>query len=214
MENMNANDAPVQADAPRKSRRWLLVAMFLLFSAPLIAAWVLYLNIDRWHFGTTSHGEFIKPPRQLTIPAALPLPVTGGTLSPDYFKGRWTMVYISASDCDADCEGALYNTRQVRYAMGQKIEAVQRLYLVDGQPANAAKLTRLQPDMTIANIANRDGQAFADRFSDNGSMPPPFGRYIYLVDPRGFYMMRYATDSNAQGLLKDLQRLLGSGGGM
>ncbi|MGH8369856.1 MAG: hypothetical protein ACRESC_02630 [Gammaproteobacteria bacterium] len=199
--------------APRRSQRWLLLGMFMLFLIPLIAAWVLYLNINRWHFGTTSHGEFIEPPRELTL-APLPLPITGGTLAADYFKGRWTMVYIGATICDADCEGALYNTRQVRYAMGQKIEVVQRLYLVDGVPADPGKLTRLHPDMTVANFTGRAGEMLVDGFSDNGAMPPGFGHYIYLVDPRGFYVLRYATDSDPQGLLKDLQHLLGGGGGM
>jgi hypothetical protein len=210
MENMSATD---NTTAPGKSRRWLLVAMFLLFAAPLIAAWVLYLNINRWHFGSTSHGEFIKPPREVALPA-LPLPTNGGELSTGYFNGHWTMVYIGTTNCDASCEGALYNTRQVRYAMGQKIELVQRLYLVDGVPADPGKLTRLHPDMTVANFASREGEALVDRFSDNGAMPPGFGQYIYLVDPRGFYVMRYATDSDPQGLLKDLQHLLGGGGGM
>ncbi|HEX6550219.1 MAG TPA: hypothetical protein VF117_06045 [Gammaproteobacteria bacterium] len=212
MENTKTTDTATMPSSRR--RRWILVAMFMLFAAPLIAAWVLYLNINRWHFGTTSHGEFIKPPRQLTLAAGLPLPITGGTLSPDYFKGRWTMVYVGKANCDADCEGALYNTRQVRYAMGQKIEAVQRLYLVDGTPADPGKLTQLHPDMTVANIASRPGETVVDQFSDNGATPPGFGRYIYLVDPRGFYVMRYATDSNPQGLLKDMQRLLGGGGDM
>lgn len=209
-----ANTTPTETvKTASKTRRWLLLGMFMLFLVPLIAAWVLYLNINRWHFGTTSHGEFIKPPRQLSLPA-LPLPVTGGSLSADYFKGRWTMVYIGSAACNADCEGALYNTRQVRYAMGEKIEAVQRLYLVDGTPTDAGKLTRLHPDMTVANFASRDGQTLVDSFSDNGASPPGFGQYIYLVDPRGFYVLRYATDSNPEGLLKDLQRLLGGGGGM
>lgn len=210
MDNMNQTDTPT---SPARSRRWLLVVMFLLFMTPLIAAWVLYLNINRWHFGNTSHGEFIKPPRQLTLPA-LPLPISGGTLSPDYFKGHWTMVYVGATECDADCEGALYNTRQVRFALDEKMQIVQRLYLVDGQPADPAKLTRLHPDMTTANFANRDGETLVDSFSDNGKSPPGFGHYIYLVDPRGFYVLRYATDSDPKGLLKDLQRLLGGGGGM
>lgn len=210
MENVTSNET---APAPHKSRRWVLIGIFVLFATPLIAAWVLYLNINRWHFGSTSHGEFIKPPRQLSL-TALPLPITGGTLSPDYFNGRWTMVYIGAPVCSADCEGALYNTRQVRYAMGQKIESVQRLYLVDGVPTNPDKLTRLHPDLTVANVASREGQLLVDRFSNNGTAPPPMGQYIYLVGPRGFYVMRYATHANPKGLLKDLQRLLGGGGGM
>jgi hypothetical protein len=212
MGNTNSPDNTANP-APGKSHRWFLVGIFLLFAAPLIAAWILYLNINRWHFGTISHGEFIKPPRELVL-SALPLPITGGELATDYFKGHWTMVYIGPTNCNADCEGALYNTRQVRYAMGEKIEAVQRLYLVDGMPADPGKLTQLHPDMTVVNFSGRQGEALVDQFSDNGTMPPGFGKYIYLVDPRGFYVMRYATDSDPQGLLKDLQHLLNGGGSM
>ena len=197
----------------RKPGRWLLLVLLALFVAPLVAAWVLYLNIDRWQFGTTNHGEFIKPARQLTM-ASLPLPLAGGTLSPDYFKGRWTLVYMSAPFCNADCQEALYVTRQVLYAMGQKIGAVQRLYLVTGTPEDPVKLLRLHPDLTVGDIAAPGGQTFVQQFSSDGGAATEAGKFIYLVDPRGFYIMRYPINGNPRGLLKDLQHLLGEGGGI
>lgn len=203
---------PEAANARRpRFRRWPLLAIVALFAVPLVAAWLLYLNINHFDFGTTNHGEFIRPPR-LLAPPRLPLPLAGGMLAPDYFKGRWTLVYLSAAFCDADCEAGLYVTRQVRYALGQKIEAVQRLYLVEGIPQDPGKLQRLQPDLTVADVAGATGQAFVRVFSADGRSPPDLGRYIYLVDPRGFYMMRYPVNGNPQDLLKDLQHLLGGGG--
>lgn len=198
----------------RRKKAWIpITILFAIFVVPVMAAWMLYLNINRWQFGTTQHGEFIKPARALTL-SALPLPLAGGTLAPAFFKGRFTLVYLSAPFCNADCEEALYLTRQVRYAMGQKIESVQRLYLVEGAPQNPAKLLQLHPDLTVADVSGHVGQNFARQFNLNGKSEPDVGRFIYLVDPRGFYILRYSISGNPKGLLKDLEHLLGQGAGM
>ncbi|MGA9852286.1 MAG: hypothetical protein WBR15_05085 [Gammaproteobacteria bacterium] len=193
---------------------WIMVAiLFAIFVIPLIAAWILYLNINNLHFGTNQHGEFIRPARELSM-AVLPLPLAGGTLAPDFFKGRFTLVYMSTAACNPDCEEALILTRQTRIALGQKIESVRRLYLVEGTPRNPAKLLREQPGLTVADVSSSIGQRFIQQFSVDGKTAPDVGKYIYLVDPKGFYIMRYPISGNPEGLLKDLQHLLGQGGGM
>ena len=203
-------------EPPRAHRKspWILISILCaVFILPVIAAWFLYLNINSFHFGTTQHGEFIQPARALNM-VALPLPLAGGTLAPDYFKGRYTLVYLSGAVCNPDCEEALILTRQTRVALGQKIESAQRLYLVDGTPANPAKLLREQPDLTMADVSSPAGQGFIRQFSTDGKSTPNTGKYIYLVDPRGYYMMRYPISGPPEGLLKDLQHLLGQSGGM
>lgn len=199
--------------APRKSPWILLGILCAVFALPVIAAWILYLNINSLHFGTTQHGEFIQPARALRI-AALPLPMASGTLAPNYFQGRYTLVYLSAANCNPDCEEALILTRQTRIALGRKIESVQRLYLVEGAPANPAKLTREQPDLMVADVSGTAGQDFIRQFSADGKSTPDVGKYIYLVGPKGFYIMRYAISGPPEGLLKDLQHLLGQSGGL
>ncbi|MGB9429481.1 MAG: hypothetical protein WCC11_06330 [Gammaproteobacteria bacterium] len=198
----------------RRKQPWILIAILCaIFVIPPIAAWILYLNINNLHFNTNQHGEFIKPARELSL-AALPLPLAGGTLAPDFFKGRFTLVYLSAAACNPDCEEALILTRQTRVALGQKIESVQRLYLVEGAPGNPAKLTREQPGLMVADVASPAGQSFIQQFSVDGKSAPDIGKYIYLVDPKGFYIMRYSISGNPEGLLRDLQHLLGQGGGI
>jgi hypothetical protein len=204
---------PVPPPARRKKTWVMIVVLSAIFVIPVVLAWILYLNIDNFNFGTTQHGEFIRPARALTA-ASLSLPLTGGTLAPDFFKGRFTLVYIGTAFCNADCEEALILTRQTRLALGQKIESVQRLYLVDGTPQNPAKLLREQPDLTVADVSSPVGQNFIKKFSGEGNAIPDMGKYIYLVDPQGFYIMRYSIAGNPEGLLKDLQHLLGENGGM
>jgi hypothetical protein len=211
---MTQTPEPMPPSGPRRKLPWLLVGILAaVFVLPVIAAWLLYLNINNLHFGTTQHGEFVKPARLLN-PAALPLPLVGGTLAPDYFKGRYTLVYLSAAVCNPDCEEALILTRQTRLALGQKIESAQRLYLVLGAPANPAKLLREQPDLTVADVSGPLGRNFIRQFSTDGKSIPDIGKYIYLVSPRGYYMMRYSISGAPEGLLKDLQKLLGQSGGM
>lgn len=197
-----------------RRKPWIMIAILCAICAlPVIAAWLLYLNIDNVHLGTTQHGEFVRPARALRV-TALPLPMAGGTLAPDYFKGRFTLVYFGGAFCNADCEEALILTRQTRLALGPKIESAQRLYLVDGVPSNPAKLTREQPDLTVADVSGATGRAFVRQFSLNGKTVPSSDKYIYLVDPRGFYILRYSIAGPPEGILKDLRHLLGQDGGM
>lgn len=206
------------AEQPGRSllrrKPWIVIVILCTISVlPVIAAWILYLNINNLHLGTTQYGQFVQPPRTLQM-AALPLPMASGTLAPNYFKGKFTLVYLSGAFCNADCEEALILTRQTHLALGPKIESVQRLYLVDGVPTNPAKLAREQPGITVADVSAPAGQAFIRQFSLSGKTLPDSDKYIYLVDPRGFYIMRYSISGPPEGLLKDLQHLLGEGGGM
>lgn len=205
---------PLPPSQPRHKSPWLLIGILAaVFVLPVVAAWLLYLNINRVNFGTTQHGEFVTP-AHLLHPVALPLPLAGGTLAPDYFLKRYTLVYLGAADCNPDCEAALILTRQTRLALGRRIESAQRLYLVLGAPANPAKLSREQPDLTVADVSGSAGQEFIRQFSADGHSTPDIGKYIYLVDPRGYYVLRYPIQGPPEGLLKDLQHLLGQGGGL
>lgn len=206
------------ADSPKLSiwrrKPWIIVVILAaIFVIPVVAAWLLYLNIDSVHLGTTQHGEFVQPARALQV-TPLPLSMAKGALAENYFNGRYTLVYMSGAFCNPDCEEALILTRQTRIAMGPKIESVQRLYLVDGTPADPGKLARQQPDLTVASVAGTAGQAFARQFSLDGETVPSSDKYVYLVDPRGFYVMRYSIAGPPEGLLKDLKHLLGEDGGM
>lgn len=186
-----------------RAKRPLLPALILVVAvAPFVAALVWYFNAGHWRPAeTVNHGRLIKPPRPIS---SQPLPLLGGgRLAPDWFKHRWTLVYVGASACDARCRHALYVTRQIRLAIGAEMTRVQRLFALPGEPPAAAELRRAHPDLTVVDTAN-GGRGFAAQFT--GGAPP--GARIYLVDPRGRLMMSYAADADPKGILADLKRLL------
>jgi hypothetical protein len=192
-----------ETTAQRSGRRTLIL-LAVFFSLPLLAAWGWYFFAAAWQpMGTTNHGQFVTPPRQIHS-ARLPLALGAGKLSADYLSGRWTLVYIGPPGCNADCKAALYSTRQVRLAVGKNIERVQRLYLVTGTPTKRRYLRRQHPDLTVVNAAGPKGQALIRQFT----RAAPGKDRIYIVDPLGNLMMSYPQGADAGGLLADLRHLL------
>lgn len=189
-------------DALRRQRLKLLL-IFFLFALPLLSAVIWHANIDRWRPGTTTnHGELIVPARPLAPFDMLGL--DGAHITQDFLRGKWTLVYIGAAACDAACRGNLYKMRQVRVALNEKMERVQRLWVLSDAPqaAPSAGLLSEHPGLAVATPGTGELEHFLTQFS------PPVQDRIYLIDPLGNLMMQYPADAGAEGLLKDLQRLL------
>lgn len=182
-------------------QRLMLLLIFAIGAAPLVAALVWYLNADRWRpADTVNYGHLVTPARTI---ATAPLPMLGGGKLPaGWFAHRWTLVYIGTAGCDSECRHALYITRQIRLAVGAKMNRVQRLLAIPGDPPAAAELRRAHPDLTVVDTA-ADG-----RFTAQFTEAAPAGTRIYIVDPRGRLVMSYPADADPQGILADLEHLL------
>ena len=104
--------ADTHASAPKSSRRqlWLVVAMFFV---PLGIAFLMYYGNVGWRpEGSTNKGELIDPARPLPE-AALATP-SGNPTTPDFLRGKWSIVFVGAGACDDDCRTALTDIRQVQ----------------------------------------------------------------------------------------------------
>ncbi|MFN2645689.1 MAG: SCO family protein, partial [Burkholderiales bacterium] len=152
-------------------------------AAPFAVAALVY------HFGwvpgeAANYGELLEP-RPLDGPLA-PL------------RGKWVLVTFDAASCSESCERKLYVVRQVRLALGKDAARVARLWLVTDAGRPAARV-----------LAAIEGAQVA-------SAPPGFQRafggdllaHIYLVDPLGNLMMRFAADPDPSRVIKDLERLM------
>lgn len=178
--------------ATAKKNRLTLLALLLVFLVPFLGAYWLYLHPGSLSLGTTNNGEFIQPARRLDA--------TGLDLPKDYLANhKWTLVYLGGPQCDAGCEQALTTMRQARQALGENAEQVQRLYLVAGKPGSRAP----EPGLAVADASK--ATALLKQFDE----PATAAGYIYLVDTRGYLMMRYSLADDPKGLLKDLRHLLG-----
>lgn len=157
----------------------------LVCAAPLVLGTAAY--VFRWDTGAPgNYGELLEP-RPL---AAEPFP---------RLRGKWVLVSIDASACDAWCERKLYYLRQLRRAQGKDMDRVERLWLVTDAGRPRAGLLQAFEGTQVVHPADRDAIAsFADNPVD----------HVYLVDPLGNLMMRYPRDPDPSRMLKDLQRLL------
>jgi cytochrome oxidase Cu insertion factor (SCO1/SenC/PrrC family) len=222
---------------PGKRQRRSLIALVLLFFAPLALAFILYYGVG-WRPGARlNHGDLVEPPVPLPDlvladearpeAASAAAPAAVAAISPTILKGKWTLLYLGAGSCSASCRTDLYNTRQVRAALGPDRERVQRVFLAEGACCDFDWLRVQQPDLitvragadaapltAIVERAGRNAAAAAgpvpggSAAGGSGAANRAAADRVYLVDPLGNLMMSYAADARPKGMLEDLKKLL------
>jgi len=192
-------------------RVWMTPALiFVVVLIPLIFAVLVYFRPAWFALGHTNHGQLVRPPVKIAVKGLVQAPATSApaaakqkVLPADYFAGHWTLVYIGADGCHADCKAALYAMRQARLATGEHMRNVQRLYVVRAKDAPGADFASSWPGVTIALGSGAAGMDFMRQFT----AVRPAGS-IYIVDPNGLLMMTFSKHANPEGLVKDLRHLL------
>lgn len=171
----------------------LLIGAF--FALPIAASLTVYRFFPPEP--TANYGELILPPQTL-VEGALSRP--GGTAFRfSELRDRWILVASDSGACDAQCAAKLHFMRQVRLALGRDAPRVARVFVVDdGLAPDPAALAPLE-DLVVA-VTPRDLAVPAGAANDRA--------HIYLVDPRGNVMMRWPSQPDFRGMLKDLVRLL------
>jgi hypothetical protein len=154
----------------------------LVCAAPLVLGTLAY--VFRWDVGSTANYGELLPPK----------PLPGAPF--DRLRGKWVLVAVDASACDAWCEKKLYYLRQIRRAQGKDMDRVERLWLVTDAGKPRAELAQAIEGTVIEPAPKLD--AFPGRAVD----------HVYIVDPFGNLMMRFPRDADPSKMLKDLQRLL------
>lgn len=191
----------------RKNRRTLfLVAFFGI--APVVLAYILfYFFPDTVPKGQRNYGTLYEQ--------ALPLEglvdvrdSEGATRDVGFVRGKWSFVMFLDGECAATCERNLYNTRQVRLAVGRDSLRVHRILLSTqgGVPVLPESLAAQHPDLQRAAIIGLRAELMAKFATPDAPVDTQAG-VIYLIDPIGNLMMRF-EDIDPSLMLKDLHRLL------
>lgn len=197
------------SNSPRIRSRtpiWVLIALFFV---PLAVAFVLYYGLPNWRpSGTTSHGDLLVPAR--TLPA-LPFKVgavgTEPRVDPQFWQGKWSLVFTGPGACDARCRKALVDMRQVRLALNQEMVRVQRVFVPLGECCDKNEFAAHE-GLLIAQLPSADLQRFYAQLPHYADGEPGKAGRIYIVDPLGNVMMSYSATAPAAGMLKDLKKLL------
>jgi len=181
-----------------RRNRWMLLAIAALFFGSLGLAGLL--RFSGWHPpATKAHGELLQPPADLRRVA--PLESNGSVYRWNPAERTWRIALAPPAGCAQACVQLGRQLLTVWQLMGPDAEHLQvlwigeppeelprggALHVLHSDPALLAGLPRLQPAAGEA----RDG------------VP------VYVIDPNGFVILRYAPGFDPSGLRADLAKLL------
>ena len=182
--------------ATKKSNRGrlVLVGIVALFAIPLVAAFLL--RGSGWQPARTlQSGILVQPPHDVS---AAPVTLADGSRyawqDPQY---RWTLLLLPGNGCAQNCQTRIDEVLRMRVTLGRNADRLRVLYLGSAPT----------PDFLAARaplVAGRDDAgafAFA-RAQGTDDLA------LALVDPRGQLMLRYADGYSAQGLRRDITKVL------
>ena len=186
--------------------RTKLILLILMFFLPVAGSWYLVFFTDyaRDGKGGAEHGSLINPPRQLENVSLLR--VNERSTEQVSLYGKWSMLFFVDGPCAAECEESLYRLRQIRLATGRRMQRIQRIAIID-----EVESLRFSDNLS----ENYPGQLYVSRKDLGEDFLQQFQRLelddksaIFLIDTRGFLMMRYPGDTDPSGIIRDLSRLL------
>jgi hypothetical protein len=182
----------------RKGRLQLLL-LAAIFFGPVLLAWLLYEPGGSLQPGdTTAHGELITPVK--LVPDENLSVARDKQDSP--YPGLWTIVHIGDGTCDENCAASLYETRQVRKALGKEDKRVQRIFfLLDAAPLNET-IAEQHPSLKVFTADDELTLEFIT------AIEPYNTRDVFLIDPLGNLIMRFTPETGMKDMHKDLKKLL------
>jgi len=206
VHSLQPPDLSDAAEATRRrtrAGRLRMLGVLAVCASPVVASYLAYYVIKPE--GRTNYGELIAPPREW--PATLPLATLEGVpVAPAALAGQWLLVAVGSAACDAACEQRLLMQRQLREMLGRERDRLDKVWLVtDAAPPTpelrralettpATTELRVPPQALAAWLAPAPGQQLAD--------------HLYLVDPMGRWVMRWAAQPEPGRMRRDIDRLL------
>ena len=174
--------------------RLFLIAIVLVFAAPMVIA--LLLNLSGWRPATTrNYGVLVEPPADV---GAAPVTLDGGgKLDWRDPQWHWTLVVLSRGDCAAPCQARIADVLRMRLTLNRNAERLRVLYLGPTLPEPAVQA--LVPLLTGSD----DDNALAAYRPDAAGMPA-----LALVNPNGLLMLRYGPDFDVARVRQDLVKVV------
>lgn len=181
-----------------RRNRWLLIAITGLFFGSMLLAGAL--RFSGWHpAATKAHGELLQPPADLRH-VAVRL-VDGSAYEWQPWRRLWRIALAPQPDCTTACVRLAKQLMTVWQLTGQDADHVHVLWI--GTPPRevprGGALRIVQPDAALLAGLPRLHPATGE---DRQGVP------VYLIDPNGFVVMRYAPGFDPAGLRADLAKLL------
>lgn len=192
-------ETPQPVDTRTRNRnRAMLVAIGVLFFGTMLAAGAL--RFSGWQpEGRKNHGEMLQPPVDLRT--VVPQVSDGSDYAWDPDERTWRIMLAPPQDCGSECEQLARDLDKVWRLFGKDADRVHVLWVCDApgcMPPTDAQVPR-----TLRVIA--EAGPWRSRLP---GVDDPAGVPVYVVDPNGFVVQRFAPGFDAGGLRADVAKLL------
>ena len=198
-------DTPPIDPGSRNRNRGMLIAILVLFFGSMLVAGIL--RFSGWTpEGRKNHGALLDPPADLR--SVVPSLADGGEYHWNPDERTWRIAVAPPADCGTACATLAEQLDTVWRLFGKDADRVHLLWVCGTEgcmpPPGAPRprtLHLLQPDpRLLAALPPGDGST-ADPAA-RGAVP------VYVIDPNGFVILRYAPGFDPVGLRADLAKLL------
>lgn len=182
----------------QRRNRIMLLAIFVIFFGSLFVAGVL--RFSGWRPASTkNHGELLQPSGDLRN--VVPRLADGGDYHWDPATRLWRIAVAPPADCIDACIKLGHDLDTVRQLTGQEADRVQILW-IGTPPAAMSRVAALRVLQSSAAL-----RAGLPRLQPTAGEDPR-GVPVYVIDPNGFVILRYAPGFDPAGLRADLAKLL------
>ncbi len=189
---MNA-DVSSDSQRNRNRNRVALLAIFALFFGGFVIAGLL--RFSGWRpDGMKNYGELLDPPGDMR--QVVPQLVDGGEYRWNPGERMWRIALVAPKDCAAPCVKLSQDIELVRELFAQRADHVHILWVGDFPEGGrrSAALRHIKDNPALS--------AGLPRLNDPKGVP------VYVIDPNGFVILRYAPGFDPGHLRTDLARLL------
>lgn len=202
-----ARDIPTNKPAVKRSLT-PMVLVFLCSLAPIVAAFVVYMNPQWWPSDSSNYGTLLTPQRPM--PAASELRLTtldGKPFDLESLKGKWLLVAADGAACPESCARKLFITRNSHASQGKNVDRLARVWFITDDAVVPDKvleaykgtvMVRVDPDQLARFLLARDTAA-----GQPGLQDP-----IWVIDPLGNLMMQYPAEADGVRVRKDISKLV------
>lgn len=205
-------DSKTEANAKKWRGRWTLIAIASIFFGFMFLAFALrYAHDIRAGIAkvlvpshTVNKGELLQPPTDLR--AATPKRLDGSDYRWNPVERTWRIALAPPADCGAECARTARDLYTVWELLGREATRVDVLWLCAATPCAlpggapvVPNLRLLQPDAALRARFPR-----VDAVTWQGGRGVP----VYVIDPNGFVILRYAAGADPGDLRSDLAKLL------
>lgn len=188
-----------------------MILVFLCSLAPIVAAFVVYMNPQWWPEDSSNYGTLVSPQRALPQAQALTLTTLDGKpFDIQSLKGKWLLVAADGAACPESCARKLYITRNSHASQGKNVDRLARIWFITDDAVvpdavleayKGTVMLRANPDQLAKFLLARDSAAAV---AGQAALQDP----IWIIDPHGNLMMQFPADSDGVKVRKDISKLI------